>query len=327
MTAWICATTARHQVEWLLAAWSRDERARVLNVVRRLAFLHPELEESARVIECAPDERLERLAIEPGSILWTKVTLKDFENIAIHCLDGQRIEPDPEHVRQIAARLQSRPPTYPRIHRDDPWLRKPFGGKIVFEEYTEKANELLSQALEIISQILPSLLAEIRLMDSDIQFVVDPTAHPDKAVSFSDNCVPGALYVSIRTSKGFIDPLLLAESIIHEHRHQKLYLLQRHVTLVEDDSIRVPSPWREDPRPPSGLLHALFVFVQLHDYWTKLTSGPQQLANHDRCAREAHEIGCRLNAGFITLSGTPLTPRGRELAALLERKFQNQTSQ
>src|SRR3546814_2339556 len=60
-----------------------------------------------------------------------------------------------------------------------------------------------------------------------IQFIRDPLAHPDKIVSFSDNSVPGALYVSVLQGDDPIDAYDLADSLLHEHRHQKLYLLER----------------------------------------------------------------------------------------------------
>lgn len=38
-----------------------------------------------------------------------------------------------------------------------------------------------------------------------VQFIQRPAADPDKIVSFSDNAVPGALYVSVMQRAGLID--------------------------------------------------------------------------------------------------------------------------
>jgi uncharacterized protein len=325
LRAWADAATGSDEVSSLRNAWSRAEHSLLLDLLGHIARKHPNLKEAIHQIIDAPAERVERLAIEPAVALWTSVTRKGLEGIAVHCLDGKPIAPMPDYVWHLAAQLREPAPTYPRVHQDEPWLRHPFGTKILFEPQGNlgHARGLLNDALRVIAHVLPELAEEVRSLNSDIQFVTDAAAHPDKAVSFSDNCVPGALYVSIRTASGFIDPLLLAESIIHEHRHQKLYLLQRVVTLVEDDSVRLPSPWREDPRPPSGLLHALFVFVQLREYWTALRSEATDGAICARCDREVLEIASKLESGFATLRAAPLTLRGRELATLLETQFRH----
>ena len=73
----------------------------------------------------------------------------------------------------------------------------------------------------------------MRLACRAIQFVRDPLAHPEKIVSFSDNSVPGARYGSVWQGDRLIDPYDLADSLVHEHRHQKLYLLERLAPTVE----------------------------------------------------------------------------------------------
>jgi len=158
-----------------------------------------------------------------------------------------------------------------------------------------------------------------------VQFIRDLDAHPDKAVSFSDNTTPGALYLGIRVGGSLIDPYLLADSLIHEHRHQKLYLLQREVPLVEEDRPLVPSPWREDLRPPSGLLHAIFVFVHLGEYWQHLADNGGTRELRTRAIGELAIIRERIEVGFPTLRGTQLTIYGRELVDRLESVFRGQT--
>src|SRR3546814_11828905 len=96
----------------------------------------------------------------------------------------------------------------------------------------------------------PALAIELRQACRAIQFVRDPLAHPEKIVSFSDNSVPGALYVSVWQGDRLIDPYDLADSLVHEYRHQKLYLLERIAPTVQMTDVAVVSPWREDLRPP-----------------------------------------------------------------------------
>jgi uncharacterized protein len=154
------------------------------------------------------------------------------------------------------------------------------------------------------------------MLCTDIQLVRDPTAHPDKTVSFSDDSVPGALYVAPVTGQGDLDVTDLADSIIHEHRHQKLYLLSRTVDLVAADRPLVRSPWREELRPPSGVLHAVFVFAELKAFWEwVVNAGPSQLRT--RACEEASTITGRLHEGMAILGDTALTPAGRRLVAVL----------
>lgn len=90
--------------------------------------------------------------------------------------------------------------------------------------------------------------------------------------------LPGALFVSVMQGDGLIDPYDLADSLVHEHRHQKLYLLKRMAPTVSRFAPRVVSPWRADLRPPSGLLHAVFVFVELQRFWSHvLETGPAHM--------------------------------------------------
>ena len=124
--------------------------------------------------------------------------------------------------------------------------------------------------------------------------IQDPTAHPDKLVSFSDNVVPGALYICIRVNNQIASSYDIAESIIHEHRHQKLYLLERYTPLVKSEFPYVKSPWREELRPVSGLFHAVFVFSEVEKYWqfvlkNNLTfdkKASSEIKNNQRMLRE-----------------------------------------
>jgi uncharacterized protein len=205
------------------------------------------------------------------------------------------------------------------VGQDDPWLRAPFGDAIHFEdeEIAARARPIVEEALAIVDRWRPALGAEMRQACRAIQFVRDPLAHPDKIVSFSDNTVPGALYVSVVQGNGFIDPYDLADSLVHEHRHQKLYLLERLAPMVAPSGALVVSPWREDLRPPSGLLHAVFVFVELRRFWAFVRDcGPARL--HNRAINQLQETDDNLKAAFQTLEGCALTIDGRKLVSVLK---------
>jgi len=97
---------------------------------------------------------------------------------------------------------------------------------------------------------------------------------------------------------------------------KKLYLLERECELIEPNSIKVVSPWREDLRPPSGLLHAIFVFVELRRFWEHVRdSGPPRL--RPRALNQLFDTDSHLEQGFRTLEACPLTSAGRKLVSVL----------
>ncbi|MNJ57609.1 hypothetical protein D3C77_532040 [compost metagenome] len=124
------------------------------------------------------------------------------------------------------------------------------------------------------------------------------------------------MYVSISQGDRLIDPYDLADSLIHEHRHQKLYLLERYAPTVERTTAQVVSPWREDLRPPSGLLHAVFVFVELRRFWLYVSEhGPAEL--NSRAINQIADTDLHLRQALETLKECPLTDIGQRLVDVL----------
>ncbi|HEV2891154.1 MAG TPA: cyclophane-forming radical SAM/SPASM peptide maturase YhhB [Frankiaceae bacterium] len=285
------------------------------------ALLRAKESDDAAALLAADPARLATVAITPSAVLWTRLDEAQRQGRPLRSLDGGYLRAAPSQLGAIRQRLAE--PPVPRIHRDDPLLRMPFGDPIAFLPYdgadTTRAVDAVSAALALIDTYDMSLRREIDLLCTDIQLVIDKSAHPDKVVSFSDDSVPGALYVSPVAGGDLVDVIDLADSIIHEHRHQKLYLLSREVDLVAADRPLVKSPWRAEPRPPSGVLHAVFVFVELRAFWTWIADhGPVTL--RARAQREVATILQRLREGVAVLADVSLTPAGEELVAMLDRR-------
>ena len=273
----------------------------------------------ARQLVNLPEEQRCSLAIQPSVVTWCEVLTKQVNGISMHSIDGQPMIADFSYILCLPDLLVQINKL--KVHRFDAWLRMPFGDKIIFEsELTTEENELVEKALKLICQWNPDLYTEIQAISPEIQFIRDTTAHPDKIVSFSDNSVPGALYIQIRKSTGLISVYDLADSIIHEHRHQKLYLLQRISPIVTQDFPLVHSPWREELRPPSGLFHALFVFVKLHSFWRFLATY-QSAEVRNRAEVECEMVEQKLSTGFETVRSCPLTETGFRLLSILEENY------
>ena len=56
----------------------------------------------------------------------------------------------------------------------------------------------------------------------------------------------------------------LAEAIIHEAMHLQLTLVERLCPLILEDDRKLFSPWKNEDRKPSGVLHALYVFSVIY---------------------------------------------------------------
>jgi uncharacterized protein len=262
---------------------------------------------------------MDRLARRPGAIAWSNAMLAISAGRPVSAVDGSTLDPNAAYVRWMLDQVRSAAEQSPLVHESDAWLRRPFGGAIYFEEQEvlAAAAPLLDQALAILNGWRPAIAQELKKICRAVQFVRDPAADPDKIVSFSDNAVPGALYVSVMQREKLIDAYDLADSLLHEYRHQKLYLLERISPVVEPTTCKVVSPWRQDLRPPSGLFHAVFVFVELRRFWKHVRSLKSDRLN-TRAENQLMDTDARLSEAFSTLAGCPLTATGRALAAVLE---------
>ena len=254
------------------------------------------------------------LAIQPTVVAWSEVVSQHANGRTVRALSGKALGPDPGYLQVLSHEARELIDDGLRLHRPDPWLLRPFEDERLVaeaEEVVTRARGLAEEALAVIGSWRPAVLREMHRLTREVVFIRDLTADPDKCVSFSDDSIPGALYSSVRRASGLIDPVDLADSLIHEHRHQKLYLLSRRFQLVVSDRPLIASPWRNDPRPPSGLLHAVFVFVELLGFWRHVAA--TQSETRDRADAEITLIATRLAQGFATLETVALTPAGRDL--------------
>lgn len=88
-------------------------------------------------------------------------------------------------------------------------------------------------------------------------------------LSYSD--LPGALICS-----AIANPYEFAETLIHEFHHNRLFCIEE-ISPILLTTDRLPdkasayySPWRNDPRPLRGILHALYVYTPVCEFWLNL---------------------------------------------------------
>lgn len=313
------ASTAKPHVTAMMNTWVRRAQPALMRAVQDYSACHP-VDEIPACMTDSLSAGLSQVSVTPSAILWVRLVRADASEMSLKALDGSYVHADATGLTSIGWLARHVDQQRPYIHRDDPLLRLPFGKPIEFLPFhgpaTVSARSAVETALNLIGDYDNTLLDELRTLCTDIQLVRDLSAPPDRTVSFSDDSVPGALYVAPAAGRADLGLADLADSIIHEHRHQKLYLLSRTVDLVAADEPFVRSPWRDEPRPPSGVLHAVFVFTELKAFWEWIAHvGP--ISDRARADREVSVITDRLGEGIAILRGTALTPAGRKLLTVL----------
>jgi uncharacterized protein len=107
------------------------------------------------------------------------------------------------------------------------------------------------------------------------------------------------------------DEHALAVSLAHEAQHAKLGALTDVVSLtLPDDGSRYYAPWRDDPRPISGLLHGVYAHLGVAGYWRRQRvheRGEEAMRAHTEFARwrDASVLAARTlsNSGRLTAEG------------------------
>jgi uncharacterized protein len=150
--------------------------------------------------------------------------------------------------------------------------------------------------------------------------VIVPLAMPPRGqVSSSSAENFGAVALSLP-----VDPRTFAVTLAHEVQHLKLCALLDIIPLtLLDDGRRFYAPWREDPRPISGLLQGAYAFLGVSGFWRRqryLDDGPAGLRAHAEFARwRAAAAG----VGDTLLSSGRLTPAGLDFVQGMARTLRS----
>jgi uncharacterized protein len=117
------------------------------------------------------------------------------------------------------------------------------------------------------------------------------------------------------------DACSLAVTLAHETQHAKLSALLDLVALLPpDDSQRYYAPWRDDPRPLSGLLQGAYAFLGVAAFWqrqrTAAGGGAATIHAHTEFARWRDAVS--LVTSTLLASGR-LTGQGREFVTGMVR--------
>ena len=215
-------------------------------------------------------EDVKHALLEPTVVAWLRAIYGHGNQSPAFNIDRKELPADPDYfdeLLQLAKKISQRDFV---IQSKDRWYRLSLGPNICIEHSSKEfaaGLAVLQTALQIVQNYNPYLHNEMLTLSRNIQLVKDSSAHLDKDVSFSDETMPGAIFIGVWTSSGLISPHVVAASLIHEHFHQKLYLLMHRFELCLPQETLVYSPWPKVKRPPSGALHAVYVFTQVALYW------------------------------------------------------------
>jgi uncharacterized protein len=134
--------------------------------------------------------------------------------------------------------------------------------------------------------------------------VIVPLAKPAEGqVSSSSPETFGAIALSDPA-----DSVMLAETLIHEVQHVKLSALLDMTRLTQpDDGSRFYAPWRNDPRPASGLLQGTYAYLGVAGFWRRQRELDDRMQPHALFARwrEAAALGAAtlLSSAQLTIAG------------------------
>jgi HEXXH motif-containing protein len=130
---------------------------------------------------------------------------------------------------------------------------------------SNSALDKLNSALAILRVIKPAYTCIINLVRT-IQVLRNDD--PEVDLSYSHPKIPFSIFVSVCEDDLEISNLRVAESVLHEAMHLKLTLIEEIFPLVKKDlSERVYSPWKKEERPILGVLHGLFVFKTINEFY------------------------------------------------------------
>ena len=160
----------------------------------------------------------------------------------------------------------------------------------------------LRSAEAMIAQMWPE---EARDIATFVKIVAPYRDASPNHTAFTVSSRQGAIFI------GSAPPLPTAEMILHEKAHVKLRQIQKLDPLLRDpldDTLRVPVPWRPDPRPIPGILEGLYVFAHVGEFYRRVA----RAAGSVEAAARQRQLSADLNHALGVLQAhARLTDMGR----------------
>lgn len=182
------------------------------------------------------------------------------------------------------------------------------------EIFSSAIPETLTRAYEYFD-LVPSLRETVSQLVLSVHILRPHTASFD--ISHSDPTLPFSVFVSVPRAGLPNAALRTCESIVHEAMHLQLTLVEHSTLFAFHDNPICPSPWRPDPRPPRAILHGVYVFSVLHEFFSLLSSTPRSADELHYVNRRRAKIKSELQAALHSLKPGDLTDVGNRLRTFL----------
>lgn len=181
--------------------------------------------------------------------------------------------------------------------------------------------KMIAKSLEMIQAANPELASDLKRMIR--WYVPMTTPGPRTHNSMSVNGMRGVIFLSEA-----YDDIRMAEAIVHEYYHNELYLFQEEYALHEEVPNEVLySPWRPDPRPLNGLLHASYVFSGVADFLSRAERLPE-LSDYVSFLRDRRaEVVSQLRLGLLQIPEDRLTDVGKYVVGVVESEVERQEAE
>lgn len=176
------------------------------------------------------------------------------------------------------------------------------------ERITEAANILKS--VPTLFQTVAALVRSVHLIDA---------GDDEYDVSFSEPHLPFSIFVSVPARHTSTDTLRVSEAIVHETMHLQLTLVEQVISLFTSTSGQYYSPWRREFRSPQGILHGLYVFLTVDEFFYELRQWicQKDKAEIDFIGERRAEIRSQISQLTSFQDSTDLTVIGTEFARRL----------
>jgi HEXXH motif-containing protein len=165
--------------------------------------------------------------------------------------------------------------------------------------------QLIRPAYDCITNLVHSIHV-LRQLDTEVDLSY---SHPD---------IPFSIFVSVCEDDLTISNLRVAESILHEAMHLKLTLIENIVPLVKANTNKqYYSPWRGEERPIKGVLHGLFVFKVIQEFFKELCKRQIMSEAREYLLERGRQISSEIAQLKNFESSNGLTAMGANLATSL----------
>lgn len=147
------------------------------------------------------------------------------------------------------------------------------------------------------------------------------TAEQGRPYSASHNDAFGSVALSLPP-----DPTTFAATLVHEFQHNKFGVLLSLVDMFDpegdNETPRLYAPWRDDPRPPIGLMHGAFSFLGVTAFYYRQSIVDNQSSTEASLFEFEYHREQTTRAVHTLLADTQLSELGRDFLHAMRDRLQ-----